>query len=77
MVKARKIISIMMMVMMILTVVTNVALAGNTKKAVSVDPGDLTIDTKGVEKVQNIGEQIAGIVQVVGSIASVVMLIYS
>ena len=75
MVKARKIISIMMMVMMILTVVTNVALAGNTKKAVSVDPGDLTIDTKGVEKVQNIGEQIAGIVQVVGSIASVVMLI--
>ena len=64
----KKVLSIAMMVVMLLTVVSNVALA--------IDPSTITGTTgAGTQSVTTLGQQILGIVQTVGSIAAVIVLV--
>lgn len=64
--KISKIVSVLMIVIMLATVATTV---------LAVDPGGIKGDTSNTESVQKIGSQILGIVQVVGSIAAVIVLV--
>lgn len=64
--KISKIVSVLMIVVMLATVATTV---------LAIDPGNITGDTNNTGAVQSIGQQILGIVQVVGSIAAVIVLV--
>lgn len=64
----KKVLSIAMMVVMLLTVASNFVLA--------IDPSTITGTTgTGTQSVQTLGQQILGIVQTVGSIAAVIILV--
>jgi len=68
----KKVLSITLMVVMMLTVASNIALA----TTVALDPSTITGTTgTGTTSVQNLGKQILGIVQTVGSIAAVIVLV--
>ena len=64
--KSAKIVSMLITIIMILTLATSVF---------AIDPGSITGNTTNTEAVQNIGQRILGIVQVVGSIAAVIVLV--
>ena len=64
--KVSKAISILLISLMILSIATSV---------LAIDPKNISGDTNNTNAVQNIGEQILGIVQVVGSIAAVIVLV--
>ena len=55
-----------MIVVMLATVATTV---------LAIDPSGITGDTSNTDSVQKIGKQILGIVQVIGSIAAVIVLV--
>ena len=64
-----KVLSVIIIALMLLTVASNLVLA--------VDPGTIKGDTSGAgtTSVTNLGKQIIGIIQVVGSIAAVAVLV--
>ena len=64
--KVSKAISILLISLMILSIATSV---------LAIDPKNISGDTNNTGAVQNIGQQILGIVQVVGSIAAVITLV--
>lgn len=67
----KKVLSIVVMVVMLLTVASNIV------SARPLDPGTITGTTTGTgtATVQKLGKQIVGIVQTVGSIVAVVVLV--
>jgi len=69
----KKVLSIMMMVVMILSMVSTVVLAGEA----SLDPKDITanLSSSGIGDVQEIGKEVLGIIQVAGSIIAVIILV--
>ena len=64
--KVSKVISILLTSLMILSVATSV---------LALDPKNIKGDRNNTDTVQNIGQQVLGIVQVVGSIAAVIVLV--
>lgn len=65
--KLSKILSIAVVALMLLTIASNFALA--------IDPASITGNTANTTKIQDLGKQIVGIIQVVGSIAAVAVLV--
>ncbi len=67
--KVQKIISVFMLVMMIVTTISNVVLAATDPSTFTGDPNFST------DGITNIGNQIITIVSTIGSIASVIVLV--
>lgn len=65
--KLSKILSIVILSVMLLTIASNFVLA--------LDPSTITPNTSNTDTVKTLGEQIIGIIQVVGSIAAVAVLV--
>lgn len=64
--KYSKIISIVLLAIIMVSVATSVF---------AIDPKNINGNTDGTNAIQNIGKQILGIVQVIGSIAAVIVLV--
>lgn len=68
----KKVLSIALIAIMVLAIASNIAFAGG----VTLDPASISGTAgAGASSIQSLGQQIVGIVQVVGSIASVVVLV--
>ena len=67
--KYTKVISVLLTALIVLSVAASV-FAG-----ASLDPKNITGDTNNVNAIQNIGARILGIVQIVGSMAAVIVLV--
>ena len=65
--KLKKVLSILVVTLILLTAVSNVAFA--------LDPSTIKGDTKNTGSIKTVGQQIIGIIQVVGSIAAVAVLV--
>lgn len=65
--KSVKIINALAIVLVLTLVLSNIAMA--------VNPATITGDTTGTTKITNVGKQIVGVVQVVGSVISVLMIV--
>jgi len=67
--KLSKVFSVIAIAIMLVAMVSNVALA--------IDPGTISgnVSGSGLDKVQDLGEDIIGLIQVVGSVAAVAVLV--
>ena len=65
--KSVKIINALMTILVLTLVLSNITMA--------VDPASLSGNVNGTSKIKTIGQQIVGVVQVVGSVISVLMLV--
>lgn len=63
----KKVLSIVILVAMLLTIASNFVLA--------IDPSEIKPDTSNATTVKTLGEQVIGIIQVVGSIVAVAVLV--